>query len=121
MIVVRALAPMTVMSDWITRSLLMLITPAGTLIVSAISFVASEAAIAARRLWHMCVSGLHVAAVARSRSTFHVSAWAGEATASAASPAMKTARTRTSATLTGNQSLQQRPIGQESQRRARAT
>ena len=60
MIVVRALAPMTVMSDWITRSLLMLIVPAGTLIVSGMSLVASEAAIAARRLGHVCRSGLHV-------------------------------------------------------------
>ena len=73
MIVVRALAPLTVMSDWITRSLLMLITPAGTLIVSGISLVASEAAIAARRLWQTCVSGLHVPP-SPVPTTFHVSA-----------------------------------------------
>ena len=58
-IVVRALAPMTVMSDWITRSLLRLTTPAGTLIVSGTSLVASEAAIAARSESHLCSATLH--------------------------------------------------------------
>ena len=95
MIVVRAFAPLTVMSDWITRSLLMSISPAGTLMMSAISLVASEAAIAERRLGQLCVSVLQPVPASPVPVTCQVSACAGEATASAASPAMNTARTRT--------------------------
>ncbi len=92
----RALAPTTVMSDWITRSLLMLIVPAGTLMVSGTSFVASEAASAVRRLTHVCRSGLQAGVVASLLPlvTVQVSACAGAATTSAASPAMRAARTR---------------------------
>ena len=62
-IVVRALAPTTVMSDAITRSSLRLYVPAGTLIVSAtpLSF---DTVIAARRPVHACV-GVARAALAR--------------------------------------------------------
>ena len=64
MMFVRALVPLTVMSDWITRSLLMLIVPAGTLITSGTSLVASEAASAVRRLTHVCASALQAGVVA---------------------------------------------------------
>ena len=95
MIVVRALAPMTVMSDWITRSSLMLITPAGTLIVSAISLVASEAAIAARNVAQSFVVVLHVGRIGSPVPvTFQVSACAEAARVNEASPARHSAPTR---------------------------
>ncbi len=102
---VRAPAPLTVMSDWITRSLPMVIVPAGTSITSATSLVASEAASAARRLTHVCAVALQagVEASLDPSVTVHVSARAGPAASRMASTARGTAnrrRIRTGPTIT---------------------
>ena len=74
----------------------MLIVPAGTLIVSGTSLVASEAASAVRRLTHCFVPALQAGVVASLLPlvTVQVSAEAGAATANAANPAMSAARRR---------------------------
>ena len=102
---VRALVPFTVMSDWITKSLPTVIVPAGTLITSASSLVASEAAIAVRRLTHVCAVALQAGVVASldPSVTVHVSAQAGAAASETASTASGTAnsrRIRTGPTIT---------------------
>src|SRR3954447_16138291 len=89
MMLVRALVPTIVISDWMTRSLPTLIVPAGTLIVSGVLLVPSAAAIAVRRLKHVWAVAVPAGVVASLEPlvTLHVSAWAGAANASAASTA----------------------------------
>src|SRR5262245_45223942 len=111
MMFVRALTPLIVMSEKATRSLLMPIVPAGTLMMSAMSFVDSDAAMAARRLTHVCAVALHeVVASLDPLVTVHVSAWAGAASASAATPAVRAARRRISGDPNRNPERQARAI-----------
>jgi hypothetical protein len=95
MMFVRALVPTIVMSESATMSLLMLIVPAGTLIVS-VGRLAFAAVIAVRRLTQVCAVTLQAGVVASLDPlvTVHVSAWAGAATASDASTARRAVRTR---------------------------